>query len=109
MTQKITALDQITYEPQSGMVLCRFRPKTVYEDGEVQEHPPHRLALHPGADVDTYVRAINEHFERGVTDTKGTARRYAPINSGDVALIKAMVAQVHTKEAVNAYLKRAAE
>lgn len=99
MPKKETVLDVVRFVPETGLVQAIFKPRTVYEDGEVQEHTVHIMTIYPGTDPDVEITANNEHFERGVMDSRGT-RKYATIKPDDAAAIKAMVAVVHTPDKI---------
>lgn len=95
MIEKKTVVDQIEIA-RDGTVQIRFGLLLI-EDGNEIDCKWHRTALPPGTDVDAQIAAVNAHL--------GSMGKQS-VETGRIALLKDVVALVHTPEAVSAYRER---
>lgn len=100
---KITYMDQIT-RTDSGHIEVRMKKFTgVTNPDGTPEFRYHRTVVEPGGDVDAQIATVNRHIATGADQ-----KAFAPCDTTDIPIIKAMQARV-PKAVVNAHQARKAE
>jgi len=103
MPTKVTPIEEVSKDPETGALHFKLRPRTINDDGTIQVHPPHRFSVAPGEDPDLYIDAVNQHFSVGVVDHGGIIRQYAAITPQNAAAIRSTVNSTHTPPVIAAY------